>query len=231
MHFLGEIPRIDAVDRQPDWLKWGFLLTWQPKVQTSTAHGPSAAVEVTPAAPTTTAASHAVTLIVFQPPVETLERLIWFVRSPDWTDATLDPYVLVDIALFTWHQRIDKVAWEVTDLIRADEKDIFHQGRTLRSTGSAAAAPDLHRIHSSAKNAILMLETLDAAIRLVDMAMTGHESLVKRAGSERVWENTHRILRHRGELFQSTRLRTASSQARIKNTVDLVGRPTNFPLK
>jgi hypothetical protein len=199
MHFLVEIPRTNSStpeNRQPEWLKWGFFLTWLP---------------------TRRAATYTVALIVFEPPVETLERLLEFVRSPNWTDVTVDPYVLVDIALVSWYHRVDKVAWEVTNLIRNDERDIFGYAQKLQSNEWAL---DLHQIHTNAKNAIFMLEALDAAIRQVDMALLEHKSIPKQG--EKLWENTHRLLRHRLELFQSTKLRTTSSQARIKNTIDLV---------
>ena len=217
MHFLAEIPQTNSPNRQPEWIKWGFVLTWLPTANananaetTGQPSGCTAAPEVT----------YKVALVVFEPPVETMERLVHLVQSSNWTDVTVDPYVLVDVALVSWYHRIDRIAWEVTDLVRTDEKDIFRRARMLQSNESTIADLDLHQIHTSAKNAIFMLEALDAAIRLVDMALLGHESLRQRSGE--VWENTHRRLRHRNELFQSTKLRTVSSQARIKNTVDLV---------
>jgi hypothetical protein len=204
MHFLGENPEVDT--RDPAWLKWGFILTWQPRNSS-------------------TLASFTITLLVFQPPVETLTQLMQFVQSPHWTDVTLDPYALVSICLASWHQRIDEVAWEVNStMVRADETDIFQRARTLRRTAVSALDLDLHRIHTSAKHAIFMTEAMDAAIRSVDLALSGHETLRDQVVDSRLWENTHRRLQHSGELFQSTKLRTASAQARIKNTVDLVSK-------
>jgi hypothetical protein len=153
--------------------------------------------------------------------VDTLRRLFDFVQSAHWTAATVDPYVLVDIALVSWYHRIDEVAWMVTDLIREDEVDIFKRARMLPSTAKSTVTDlDLHRIHTNAKNAIFMVEALDAAIRIVDLALSDHELSGRRG--DKVWENTNLRLQHRRELFHSTRLRTISSQARIKNTVDLV---------
>ncbi|KAG7292171.1 hypothetical protein NEMBOFW57_002206 [Staphylotrichum longicolle] len=157
---------MDSPNRQPEWLKWGFVLTWLPKL-----------------APTSRAlprATYTVTLILFQPPVETMERLIEFAISPNWTDATIDPHVLVDIALVSWYDRIDKVSWEVTNLVRTDEEDVFRRTRVLGSTTNAkeptAADFDLHLAHTSAKNAVFMIEALDAAIRLADSALADHEA-------------------------------------------------------
>ncbi|KAK1757076.1 hypothetical protein QBC47DRAFT_451539 [Echria macrotheca] len=204
MHFLSEVPSTDAgSNRQPEWLKWGFILTWTPKPATS--------------APT----RHTVSLIAFDPPVETMQRLVSLLRSPSWTDVTVDPYLLVDIALASWHERIDQVAWEVNRMVRADEEDVFRRARMLRSSDTAIVDLDLHRIHTSAKNAIFMVEALDAAIRSVDLALVNHGLLRGTAPGNDIWENTDRRLRHTCELFHSTKLRTASDQARIKNTVDL----------
>ncbi|KAK3311096.1 uncharacterized protein B0T15DRAFT_520372 [Chaetomium strumarium] len=214
MHFLVEIPRTETPERQPDWLKWGFLLSWRPKVQ---ARIPDCHAGPSPEPVT----EYTIELIVFQPPIDTFKRLFDFVRSAHWTDATFDPYVLVDIALVSWYHRIDRVAWTVTELIRKDEVDIFERARMLPSIADSTVTDlDLHRIHTNAKNAIFMIEALDAAIRIVDLALSDHE-LSGQGGGGKVWQNTHLLLQHRRELFHSTRLRTVSSQARIKNTVDL----------
>ncbi|KAK4234186.1 hypothetical protein C8A03DRAFT_47425 [Achaetomium macrosporum] len=213
MHFLVEIPRTETPERQPDWLKWGLVLSWLPKARAQTP-GCHARPGPEPGA------AYTVALIVFQPPVDVLDRLIRFVQSARWTDANVDPYVLVDIALVSWYHRIDKVAWEVTNLVRQDEVDIFERARMLPSTADSTVTDlDLHRIHTNAKNAIFMIEALDAAIRAVDAALADHEVLGQRR--DKVWENTHLHLQYCRELFHSTRLRTVSSQARIKNTVDL----------
>lgn len=213
MHFLAATPMMDSPNRQPEWLKWGFVLTWLPKLGPTSRGLPGA--------------TYTVALILFQPPVETMERLIDFVISPNWTDATIDPYVLVDIALVSWYHRIDKASWEVTNLVRTDEEDVFRRTRVLGSTTNATSPTvadfDLHQIHTSAKNAVFMIEALDAAIRLADSALADHEAPGEMsARNSRIWLNTHRLLRHRRELFHSLRLRTLSCQARIKNTVDLV---------
>lgn len=167
--------------------------------------------------------TYTVGLLLFSPPVEALQRLVEFVKSPRWRTATFDPYVLIDIALVAWYHRIDKVAWDVTNLIRAEEEDIFQRAQKLKSTAESVVTDlDLHRIHTSAKNAIFTIEALDAAIRLVDSTLSNHELFGQSRRGDRLWENTHRLLHHRRELFHSTKLRTVSCQARIKNTIDLV---------
>lgn len=214
MHFLGAIPRMDSLDRQPEWIKSGFILTWLPKTAHQTPNsssGPRGLTQMT----------YAVGLLLFRPPFDALPSLVDFVKSSKWRTATSDPYVLADIALVSWYHCIDRIAWDVTNLIRTEEEDIFQRARMLKSTAESAVTDlDLHRIHTSAKNAIFMIEALDAAIRLVDSTLSDHELFGQRG--DRVWENTHRHLHHRRELFHSTRLRTISCQARIKNTIDLV---------
>ncbi|KAK4247700.1 hypothetical protein C7999DRAFT_14304 [Corynascus novoguineensis] len=209
MHFLVELPQKDRPNEQPNWLHWGFVMTWLPKI-------------VRTASTSTTSQSnkkYSVALIAFQPPFEMFQRIFNFVRFANWADVTVDPYVLVDLALMSWYHRFDQVAWEVTALVRTEEIDVFRRARLLRSAESSIEGLDLHRLHTSAKDAIFMLEGLDAAIRLAEAAMSAHEW--SRQRDETVSENTHRLLRHRLELFHSTRLRMVSCQARIKNSVDL----------
>ena len=209
MHFLAAAPMMDSPNGQPGWIKWGFVLSWLPNLKA----GPGGLAGTT----------YTVALILFQPPVEMLDRLLTVVQSRAWTDTTVDPYVLVDIALVSWYHRVDQVAWQVTDLIRAEEQEIFDRTRMLRSTTNMESTIvdfDLHRIHTNAKNAIFMIEALDGALRLVDAALSDHETQGGKGNI--VWQNTQRRLRHRREMFHSSRLRTVSCQARIKNTVDLV---------
>ncbi|KAK3986193.1 hypothetical protein QBC44DRAFT_248725 [Cladorrhinum sp. PSN332] len=202
MHFLSEVPSTDPGNCQPQWLKWGFILKWQPAAPGST--------------------TYSVSLIAFEPPVETLKQLVQLWQSSNWTDVAIDPYILVNVALASWHERIDQVAWEVNGMVRADEEDIFRRSQTLRSSKTTSSELNLHRLHTSAKNAIFMVESLDAVIRSVDLALLGHDVLARVPGcKDNVWENTNRRLQHTGELFHSTKLRTVSVQARIKNTVDL----------
>ncbi len=107
MHLLSEIPG-ERPRRQPEWLKSGFVLTWTRKQRRLDG--------------TDAGTSYSVRLIVFQPPADMLIRLARFIVSPRWQDATLDPYVLVDLALYSWYERIDRIAWDVTNRARVDEE-------------------------------------------------------------------------------------------------------------
>ncbi|KAH6857054.1 hypothetical protein B0I37DRAFT_390079 [Chaetomium sp. MPI-CAGE-AT-0009] len=214
MHFLSAVPHMDSPNRQPEWIQSGFILTWLPRTVQAQTPNPSSDPRGL------TQMTYAVGLVLFQPPVDVLQRLVEFVQSPKWRTATSDPYILADVALVGWYHRIDELAWDVTSLVRTEEQDIFQRARMLKSTTESTVTDlDLHRMHTSAKNAVFMIEALDAAIRLVDSTLSDHELFGQRG--DRVWENTQRHLRHRRELFHSTKLRTVSCQARIKNTVDL----------
>jgi hypothetical protein len=86
---------------------------------------------------------------------------------------------------------------------------------------------DLAHVHTIAKNAVYMIEGLDAAIRLVESAMFSHDACLRLDNA--LWQKTHRLLHYRRELLHSSRLRTVSSWERIKNTIDLVcARPSYF---
>ncbi|KAK4173350.1 hypothetical protein QBC36DRAFT_336027 [Triangularia setosa] len=222
MHFLVKIPTTASQPNMEEgWLKWGFVMTWQPKPARS--QQPSAGAAVKP--------DYSVTLIAFQPPLESIEALVGFILSPTWTHVNADPYVLVDVALSSWYQRVDRLAWDVTHLVRTDEKHLFQRAKMLQSANSKSSflhfsSLDLHGIHTSAKNAIYLVEALDAILRAVDRVLSAHKELLpdstnKWRTENRIWDNTHRLLRYRSELFHSTRLRIVSSHERIKNTVDL----------
>jgi len=86
---------------------------------------------------------------------------------------------------------------------------------------------DLSVLHTVAKNAIFMIEGLNAVLRTLDSATASHADATH--NTSRHWKNIHRSLRYRAELFQSTMLRTVSSQERIKNVIDLVGAELGLP--
>jgi hypothetical protein len=107
MHFLAVIPG-NRQNQQPEWLKSGVVLYRKPS---RPIHGNQDAEE-----------TYRVLLLVFQPCTHMLQRLAKFVQSSEWETAVIDPYVLVDMALFSWYERIDEVAWTITDLTRTAEE-------------------------------------------------------------------------------------------------------------
>jgi hypothetical protein len=83
---------------------------------------------------------------------------------------------------------------------------------------------DLGRIHMDAKNVIFMIEGLDAAIRSLEVAIEAYNDFgaQEKIKEQPLWITTLRSLKYRREMFQATRLKIISCQARIKNTIDLV---------
>ncbi|CAP71653.1 uncharacterized protein PODANS_6_60 [Podospora anserina S mat+] len=222
MHFLVKIPTTASQPNQHEpWLKWGFVMTWKPKPMTPTERD-----TVEPEN-----SEYCVTFLAFQPPLESIQALVTFILSSTWNHVNNDPYVIVDVALSSWYQRVDSIAWDVTHLVRTDEKRLFERAKILETTDPSShsrhlSSLDLHGIHTSAKNAIYLTEALDAILRAVDRVLSAHKELLhdpknKWRTEDRTWENTHRLLRYRSELFNSTRLRIVSSHERIKNAVDL----------
>ncbi|KAL2163775.1 hypothetical protein VTH06DRAFT_5834 [Thermothelomyces fergusii] len=208
MHFLAGVALVDEPNEQSEWIKWGFALTWLPKTASC---DDTVLVQLR--------GVYSVVMVTFAPPDKVAHALSDFIDSRRWTNATVDPYVLVDIALLSWYRFLDRLVWGVTTLVRIEEQDVFDRTRLLLSDESSVGNLDLHRLHTSAKNAVFMLEALDAALRLVEAAVSAHEDWAPRDNT--VSENTHRNLRHRLELFHSTRLRVLSCQASINNTVNL----------
>ena len=107
MHFLVEVPNPDSPNDQPQWIKSGLVLKFSPR-----SHGHSNANSST---------VYTVKLIMFRPPVEMFAKAVSFIQSDKWADAIRDPYLLIDLALTSWYERIDEVAWSVTSLVRDDE--------------------------------------------------------------------------------------------------------------
>ncbi len=56
-------------------------------------------------------------------------------------------------------------------------QDIFSRARNLRVGKTRIKDLDLGRIHTNAKNAIFMIEGLDAAVRVAEMALIAQRSL------------------------------------------------------
>ncbi|KAK3324843.1 hypothetical protein B0H66DRAFT_587731 [Apodospora peruviana] len=139
------------------------------------------------------------TLVVFEPPAPLLEMISsrLLVDKSKWSEALEDPYVLLDMAFHAWYQRIEEASWEMTFRTRDVEKTVFNEARMMQGPQPRLPEIDLTLAHAIAKNAIYRLEGLDAILRCLELAVQFHE------------------------LFHSTRLRSLSSQSRIKNVIDL----------
>jgi len=200
MRLLAIVPSVHDPSKGPDWIKTLLILRWKPK-------------------PGATNGEHVVTLIAYRPPAVLRTALFKFWDDEDtWTRAIFDPYVLVSLALASWYERLDQLAWDIIDLIHAEEKAVFEQSA---ETGREPITDiNLQRLHNRASNAIFAIEALDAAIRVADLALQHHEAFSPGTRTAR-WHNTHRALGYCAELFQTARLRTLSSAARVDNIVNL----------
>ena len=68
-----------------------------------------------------------------------------------------------------------------------------------------------------------MIEGLDAILRLLESVLKYHDEMM--SGGLPISETIERALKYRKELFHSTRLRTLSSEQRVKNVISLVSQP------
>jgi hypothetical protein len=71
------------------------------------------------------------------------------------------------------------------------------------------------------KNAVFLIEGLDAAMSLVEMAIVFHRGALLNTATP-AWRNAEQALLRRKELFNATRLRSRSQHSRIQNVINLV---------
>lgn len=86
-------------------------------------------------------------------------------------------------------------------------------------------AIDYTNVHLLAKDAIHLVEGVDAALRSLNCVLDAHSDLKgSKTGEDfdEIWKRTSEALKHRVEMLQSTRLRLASVDQRLKNIINLV---------
>lgn len=98
---------------------------------------------------------------------------------------------------------------------------IFEHSAQLDTDSSQLLNIDYHGIHNLAKDAIHLVEGLDAALRSLECALRCHSEIEKH--DPVIWNATHDALHHRREMFHSTRLRMLSVEQRLKNVINMVG--------
>ncbi|EEQ35659.1 conserved hypothetical protein [Microsporum canis CBS 113480] len=160
-----------------------------------------------------------VTLTCFRPMPGLVQRFHQLAEAADWTDVLQDPYLLLDMVFEYWFLCLDDSAWKTNDFCRDIEKGAFQGTKRLDAGSASPPAVDLHHVHTIAKNAIFMLEGVDATLRSLDAAVTHHQELSQTRPP--VWRATHSSLLYRKELFHSTRLRIISVEKRLQNIINL----------
>ncbi|KAF8851593.1 hypothetical protein BDZ45DRAFT_695785 [Acephala macrosclerotiorum] len=141
----------------------------------------------------------------------------------DESENTLrDPYFLINASFETWHELVDENAWKLVDFSREAEKSIFEHSAQLEIDSSELLAIDYNSIHDLAKDAIHMVEGLDAVLRSLECALHYHSEIEKlQEDDPAIWEAIHRCLHYRKEMFHSTRLRMLSVDQRLKNVINM----------
>ncbi|KAM5451273.1 hypothetical protein MaudCBS49596_003979 [Microsporum audouinii] len=214
IHFLCTASSSDA--EKSEWLQSAVVLKWS----VGDGRTPSNKYHKAP-----------VTLICFEPMQGIARRLLQLAETADWKDTLQDPYLLLDMVYESWFLYLDESAWKTNDVCREIEKvrpvpplevntvDAFQGTRDLNSSFPGPPVVDLHHAHTVAKNAIFMLEGLDATLRSLDAAIIYHHEISDIYPT--IWRATHNTLLHRRELFQATKLRTISVEKRLTNIINL----------
>jgi hypothetical protein len=107
-------------------------------------------------------------------------------------------------------------------LIR-NTQTVFKQSAALEAETLDILAIEYNRIHALAKDAIHLVEGLDAVLRSLECAIRAHAEMDKRDVA--IWQATQDALHHRREMFHSTKLRLSSIDQRLKNVINLVRHP------
>ncbi|OAL70252.1 hypothetical protein A7D00_5783 [Trichophyton violaceum] len=165
MHFLCTASSPDA--ENAEWLKSAAVLKWS----TPTAN------RQTPNNQDKRHANGPVTLICFRPVEGICERIFHLAQESNWGDVLQDPYLLLDMVYESWCLRLDESAWKTNNLCQNIEKDAFKGTRDLDASFPGPPVVDLYYVHTIAKNAIFMLEAVDATLRSLDAAIAHHQEL------------------------------------------------------
>ncbi|KMQ42881.1 hypothetical protein HL42_6424 [Trichophyton rubrum] len=165
MHFLCTASSPDA--ENAEWLKSAAVLKWS----TPTAN------RQTPNNQDKRHANGPVTLICFRPVEGICERIFHLAQESNWGDVLQDPYLLLDMVYESWCLRLDESAWKTNNLCQNIEKDTFKGTRDLDASFPGPSVVDLYYVHTIAKNAIFMLEAVDATLRSLDAAIAHHQEL------------------------------------------------------
>lgn len=100
---------------------------------------------------------------------------------------------------------------------------MFRQSAAFEEEGPDLVPVDYGYIHAVSKDAIHLLEGVDAALRSMECTIQAQSET--RTVDTFASSTARDALRHRKELFHSTRLRLVSIDQRLKNIINLVGSP------
>lgn len=100
---------------------------------------------------------------------------------------------------------------------------MFKQSAAFEEEGSDPVSVDYSYIHAVSKDAIHLLEGVDATLRSLECTIQAHSETP--ATNAFAWGSARDNLRLRRELFHSTRLRLLSIDHRLKNVINLVSSP------
>jgi hypothetical protein len=106
---------------------------------------------------------------------------------------------------------------------------MFERSAQLEIDSAELLAIDYNSIHYLAKDAIHMVEGLDAILRSLECVLRYHSEMEElQKDDPAIWEAIHRSLHYRREMFHSTRLRMLSVDQRLKNVINMVGHSNSF---
>ncbi|KAJ6441564.1 Flavonol synthase/flavanone 3-hydroxylase [Purpureocillium lavendulum] len=177
-----------------------------------------------------------VTLVCFGAPPHVRRRFELLVENGGWGDVRSNPYVLFDVLLEGLYFEVDEMVWNMNTIFGPLEHSILELAHT-KDYGQLNARLSFAALHNCAKHIIYLGEGLDAALLVLDSALTHADDfeteLLPQAspGSARpttttsiarlVTRQVKERLGYRRSLFRSTQLRLSSLHKRIDNSIAL----------
>ncbi|KAJ0119973.1 hypothetical protein J7T55_000823 [Diaporthe amygdali] len=161
-----------------------------------------------------------VTAVVFEPPYTYWDLVHRLFESDDWQDVLHNPFLLFAMYFEAWYLLVDESAWTILDngIFRQSSSDDIERHHMLNI--------DYPRIHTLAKDAIHLVEGVDATLRSLQCVLNAHSATATH--QDPIWRGTNDAFNHRIEMFQSTKLRLTSVDQRLKNVINLAFNVTSM---
>ncbi|EEP79687.1 predicted protein [Uncinocarpus reesii 1704] len=218
------------------WLRSAYVLRWDPAPRNAPRE-PEIENRASSAS-SSSSSSGSVTLICFGAPFTVMERFRKQAASDTWTQAVEHPFQIWLIVLDELYRQMDAQAWNLADRFRGVEEGILNSAKSTAWTRRRLhddSTFDFVSLHNLAKYCMYLSESFDAMdLTHADLALQ-HEQYFDHlqapqapklgrqdyhTDGQQCW-TTKNKLRHNRGLFKSTRLRVASLEKRINNSINL----------
>ncbi|KAK3393292.1 hypothetical protein B0H63DRAFT_15207 [Podospora didyma] len=171
-----------------------------------------------------------VTMLCFNPPRRFLRRIRALhanKTSAAWKETLQDPYMLLYLYYEAWCAALVDGCVFITTQARNMERSIFDEAQKVYDLNiEEINGTNMHEAHQIAKSTIFLLESLNAAVRSLNLAISRYAGTP--ATSERrvlvtgpCASSTRELLEYQRDVIESFRLRMESTEKRLQNAINL----------